>query len=117
MNFIVDAQLPRRLARQLVQEGQDAKHTLDLPNGNATPDSEIIAVADREGRVVVTKDADFVDSFLLMGRPKKLLLVSTGNIGTADLCRLVVAQLPLIITAFARHHFAELNASTFIIHA
>jgi predicted nuclease of predicted toxin-antitoxin system len=35
--------------------------------------------------VVVTKDSDFVNSFLLSRRPRKLLLVSTGNIGNAEL--------------------------------
>jgi hypothetical protein len=28
--------------------------------------------------VVVTKDTDFVDTFLLVHRPRKLLLISTG---------------------------------------
>lgn len=32
--FLVDAQLPRRLAIALRQNGFDAVHTLDLPNGN-----------------------------------------------------------------------------------
>ena len=32
MNFLVDAHLPRRLAFRLRDAGQDALHTLDLPN-------------------------------------------------------------------------------------
>ncbi len=39
MNFLVDAQLPRRLARILTGAGHDAVHTLDLPNANRTPRS------------------------------------------------------------------------------
>jgi predicted nuclease of predicted toxin-antitoxin system len=39
-------------------------------------------MAMREGRVVVTKDTDFVTSFLLRGVPPKLPLISTGNIST-----------------------------------
>jgi hypothetical protein len=31
MKFIVDAQLPRRLARQLADAGHDAVHCLELP--------------------------------------------------------------------------------------
>jgi predicted nuclease of predicted toxin-antitoxin system len=34
MKFIVDAQLPRRLARELVAAGHDAVHTLYLAKGN-----------------------------------------------------------------------------------
>ena len=61
----MDAQLPRRLAVFLASEGHDAVHTLDLPLGNTTPDSEINEISVSERRVVITKDADFVESFLL----------------------------------------------------
>jgi predicted nuclease of predicted toxin-antitoxin system len=40
MKFVVDAQLPRRLARELAEFGHDAVHTLDLPAGNHTPDGD-----------------------------------------------------------------------------
>lgn len=79
MNFLVDAQLPRRMAAWLTAAGCDAVHTLDLPNASRTTDEQINAVADAEQRVVITKDADFVDSHILHGRPPKLLLISTGN--------------------------------------
>ena len=79
MRLLVDAQLPVRVARWLAQNGHDVRHTLDLPSGNRTPDSEIIELAKREKRIVMTKDNDFVQSFLLTGEPS-LLLISTGNI-------------------------------------
>ena len=34
MNFLVDAHLPRHLARWLRQVGHDVVHTYDLPLGN-----------------------------------------------------------------------------------
>ena len=37
MEFLVDAQLPWRLARWLQSEGHDAVHTRDLPQGNRRP--------------------------------------------------------------------------------
>ena len=63
MKFVVGAQLPRRLALRLQEAGHDAIHTLDLPGGNRTPDSEIAELSGRDTRVVVTKDADFVNAF------------------------------------------------------
>lgn len=69
MKFLVDAQLPRRLANWLNDAGQDALHTLDLPRKNLTSDSEIINRAQQDGRIVVTKDADFVRSLLITGEP------------------------------------------------
>ena len=41
MKFMVDAQLPRRLAASLKRWGHDVLHTLDLPSGNRTPDWRI----------------------------------------------------------------------------
>ena len=60
--------------------GHDTIHTLDLPDANRTTDAEINELSARDLRVVITKDTDFVDSFLLFHRPYKLLLISTGNI-------------------------------------
>lgn len=60
-------------------------HTLDLPLGNRTPDSAIVDIAERENRLVVTKDDDFVQSHLISGHPPKLLLIATGNISNAEL--------------------------------
>jgi len=48
MKFLIDAQLPRRMAGWLIQAGHDALHTLDLPAGNRTSDAEVIACAMRD---------------------------------------------------------------------
>jgi len=66
--------------------------------------------------VVVTKDDDFVTSFLLRGEPRKLLLVSTGNIDNDALSRLFAKNLPALERAFSQHDFVELSATTITIH-
>ena len=111
MNFLVDAQLPRRMAAWLAAAGCDAIHTLDLPDGNRTTDEQVNDVAGRDNRVVVSKDADFVDGHLLRGRPGKLLLISTGNISNRDLEALVVPLIPDIVREFQTHSFLELGPS------
>ena len=116
MRFIVDAQLPSRLARDLCTAGHDARHTLELPLGNRTPDGQLAALAASEDRVLITKDGDFVTSFLLHGAPPKLLLISTGNISNDALSHLLTANLSKLVTAFASHRFVELNASAITIH-
>lgn len=116
MKFIVDAQLPRRLARLLQQSGYDAIHTLDLPQQNRTKDSAIISTADAEQRIVVTKDADFVDSFILTRRPRKLLVVTTGNISNRALETLFLSALPQITEAFELHSYVELSRTALITH-
>jgi len=117
VNFLVDAQLPRRLALRLQLAGHDACHTLDLPEGNRTNDQEIVATADREERVVITKDADFVNSFLVARRPRKLLIISTGNISNSALEALLLPNLPTIVEALSTHDYVELTLEALIIHA
>lgn len=116
MNFLVDAQLPRRLARRLQEAGHDVVHTLDLPTGNRTTDTEINALSFRESRIVITKDADFVNSFLLIGQPYKLLVVSTGNITNTALEALFVPNIPAIVAALQTNSYIELTHTTLIIH-
>jgi predicted nuclease of predicted toxin-antitoxin system len=117
MKFVVDAQLPRRIALMLRDHAHDAVHTLDLPEANRTTDSAILDLADREERVVITKDADFVNSFLLSGRPEKLLLISTGNISNAELAGVLLPNLESIVAAFATSDFVELTRTSLITHA
>jgi predicted nuclease of predicted toxin-antitoxin system len=90
-------------------------HTLDLPDGNRTPDERINDIADREQRVVVTKDADFVDSHILRRRPPKLLLISIGNMSNRDLEALMVPLIPDILREFHTHSFLELGRAGMII--
>jgi predicted nuclease of predicted toxin-antitoxin system len=115
MNFLVDAQLPRRMTAWLTAAGCNARHTLDLPDGNRTTDEQINDLADQEQRVVVSKDADFVDTHLLRGRPPKLLLVSTSNISNRDLEALFVPLIAEMIREFQIHSFLELGRSGVIV--
>lgn len=116
MRFLVDAQLPRRFASWLNEQGYDAIHTLDLPSGNRTPDADIVARSAREHRVVVTKDSDFVESYLLYHQPERLLLISTGNIHNAELQALLLPNLATIVTAFASADFIELTRDGVVVH-
>jgi predicted nuclease of predicted toxin-antitoxin system len=117
MKLVVDAQLPRRLARELAAAGHDAVHTLDFPTANRTPDKQIVALAMRENRIVVTKDNDFVASFLLQGAPPKLLLISTGNISNDQLSKLLASNLTTLEKAFGNYDFVELSAKSVTIHS
>lgn len=116
MKCLVDAQLPRGLVSRLREAGHDAIHVFDLPLGNRTPDSFINELSTREGYVVVTKDADFVNSFHLQRRPYKLLLVSTGNIQNMELESLFMANLASIASSFDEFDFIELNRASVIVH-
>ena len=116
MNFLVDAHLPRHLALLLRDHGYDAIHILDLAEGNRTTDSRINEISESERRVVITKDADFVNSFLVSKRPYKLLLISTGNISNQELEGLFVRNLPAIVLALTNFDYMELTRTSLIEH-
>lgn len=115
MKFLIDAQLPHRMAGWLGSAGCDAVHTLDLPDGNRTTDTQVIEIADREQRVVVTKDADFVNTHTLNGQPAKLLLISTGNIGNQALEALLRPLIPELVREFQANSFLELGGAGIIV--
>lgn len=116
MKFLVDAQLPRHLAALLNWHEHDALHTLDLPEGNRTPDWRINQISLEQRRVVVTKDADFVNSFLLSGVPYKLLLVSTGNINNRDMQDIFIKNLPAILVALETSDYVEVTQTALVSH-
>ena len=109
MKFLIDAQLPRKLAKLLESLGHDALHTLDLPEKNRTPDESLRQLASNEDRVLITKDADFVDSFLVRGLPPRLLFVTTGNVTNENLLLLFRSNLPAIVQTLASHTFVEID--------
>ena len=69
-----------------------------------------------EKRIVITKEADFVNSFLLHGQPHKLLLVSTGNIKTVDLLELFRQFLPQLMRVLTHHSYVEMSRTMLTTH-
>lgn len=116
MKFLVDAQLPERLARQLAAAGHDAVHTSALPNGNRSTDAQVAALADAEDRVIVSKDRDFRDSHLLQRTPRRLLIVATGNIANDDLMALFDRHLDVVVAALNEVRFVELGPDAITVH-
>jgi predicted nuclease of predicted toxin-antitoxin system len=116
LKFLVDAQLPHRLALWLQQRGHDVIHTLDLTQKNRTPDPLLLARANQDDRALVTKDTDFEITYELGQGPPKLLLVTTGNIHNNELLQLFVRHEEALFRLLAQHEFVELSRSQMIVH-
>lgn len=115
MKFLVDAQLPRSLARLLRDNGHDAIHTLDLPQRNATGDNYISEISMQEERVVISKDSDFYNDYFIRGQPYKLILVTTGNIKNSALLNLFNNNLAMIATLLNHSTVLELSNQNIVI--
>jgi len=109
MKFLVDAQLPYGIALFLRDKGFDALHTNDLPDKERTLDNQIRSISISENRIVITKDYYFVDSYILIKVPKKLLIVTTGNIRNKQLFDLWRNNWELIVNLFETWDFVELS--------
>ncbi len=78
MNFLVDAQLPPALARWIATQGHQATHVFDL--GFHTADDPVIwERAKNDCAVIISKDEDFVDHWILSAAPVQLVWVRKGN--------------------------------------
>jgi len=116
VRVLVDAHLPKRLSEFLLAHDIESKHTLDLPKKNATPDTEIIQFADDEDRIVISKDSDFLDNYILDGSPKKLLIVSTGNINNRNLIQLFEKNLETLKSLFEENSVIEIDEEEIRVH-
>ncbi len=78
MNFLVDAQLPPALARWIGSQGHQATHVSGI--GLQTADDPVIwERARNESTVIISKDEDFVDHWLLSAEPVQLVWIRKGN--------------------------------------
>ncbi len=109
MNVIVDAQLPVKLCEILKKLGATPIHVQELPKGDETGDAEIIQYADKYDLIVLTKDSDFYHSHMTVGKPNKLLLISTGNIKNRQLFDLFRDNILLISDSLSKNRFVELT--------
>ncbi len=84
MNFLVDAQLPPALARWIAGHGHQASHVFDL-GFHAADDPVVWGRAKSEQAVIISKDEDFVDHWLLSDRPVSFVWIRKGNCSTRTL--------------------------------
>ncbi|WP_340103476.1 DUF5615 family PIN-like protein [Rhodohalobacter sp. 8-1] len=116
MRFLVDAQLPPLLCEILKKEGIKSSHVDSLPAGDESSDKEITEYADQNDLIVITKDLDFYYSHMINGEPKKLLLITTGNIKNKDLFEIFRNNIINFKTLFDKCNYVELNNDGLIGH-
>jgi predicted nuclease of predicted toxin-antitoxin system len=86
VKFLVDNQLPLALCRFVTAQGCDCQHVLDIGLARA-PDLVIWEYANKDDRVIISKDEDF---FHLAGLPEakgRLVWVRSGNCRSSVLLR------------------------------
>jgi predicted nuclease of predicted toxin-antitoxin system len=115
LKFIVDANLPRRLSRWFNERGYDSIHTLDLIDKNLTEDDFISNLSIKENRIVITKDKDFFNSFILKKVPYKLILIISGNLQNDSLIKLFEDNLEKLLIHLENNSLIELDINKFTV--
>ena len=108
----MDASLSPALSDGLRSAGHDSAHVRDYGLQRAK-DSEILDRAAREGRVLVSADADFGLILAVSGgtRPSVILFRRASQRRPADQLRLLLANLPPIQEALEKGSFVVVEES------
>ena len=85
MKFLCDVHIPIKLSKKIVQLGFESEHVNNILAKWHTDDKDIIKYADQKGFILVSKDQDFRNSFLLNCKPKKLIKINLGNVSNEKL--------------------------------
>jgi predicted nuclease of predicted toxin-antitoxin system len=78
VKFLIDAQLPSALARWIERQGHRATHIFEIGLERGE-DGPIWEHAGNDNAVIITKDEDFADRWLLSDRPVPLIWIRKGN--------------------------------------
>jgi predicted nuclease of predicted toxin-antitoxin system len=111
MKFLIDEQLPNLLVEWLLSKGYDTVHASALLTNTRIPDEYICECSMAEERIVITKDADFLNTYLVKQQPYKLVYITTGNLRNRPLMDLFRASLSQLIQELETASVIELNQS------
>jgi len=114
MKFIVDAQLPKALCLFLAKEGHDCIHTLEMSRKNRSSDEEINELSIKEQRILISKDVDFYNRYLVKVEPYKLIYLTTGNISNNKLMEIIRKNLERILEEISSNQVVEITRTSII---
>lgn len=98
MKFLIDNQLPPKLAQWITTQGYDVAHVQDIGLADA-PDIEILEFAANNRYVLVSKDEDFLHlSLTRRGRPQ-IVWVRLGNCRTISLLSVFGRSMSSLVAA------------------
>ena len=102
MNVLCDVHIALKVVRFFQSKNVKAMHVNDLPDSCYSSDKDICKFADQNNFVVVTKDSDFLDTYLVHQTPKSLIKINLGNVSTSELIAIFERHLDFFITYFEK---------------
>lgn len=105
MKFLCDVHISYKIVKYLRSSGFETVHINEILDKWHTKDGDICTYADVNDLIVLTKDADFKNSFLISNTPKKLIKVNLGNISTSVLVDAISKNLQAIQNLYSMGGF------------
>lgn len=85
MRFLLDVHISLKVKKHLIANGYKCIHANELPNSYYSSDNELKDYAISNKCILITKDADFRNRFLLNNQPPFLIKINLGNIKNSEL--------------------------------
>ena len=116
MKFLCDVHILFKVKNFLLASNCQCLHINEVLQGDKTKDNDIAVYCSSHNLILVTKDEDFVNSYLLKKLPPKLVKISLGNISTPLLLEILLKALPVLEKLYTRSFFLfEINKNEFLI--
>ncbi len=85
MKFLCDVHISIKLVKFFISKNYQCTHVNTILDKWFTKDQDIARYVDQNGFILITKDADFRDSYYLKNSPNKLIKINLGNISNEEL--------------------------------
>jgi predicted nuclease of predicted toxin-antitoxin system len=89
MKFLCDVHISYAIAKRLHSLGFETIHVNEILDKWFTKDSDISAYADLHDLILISKDADFKNSFVIKKSPNKFIKINLGNISNQELAEIL----------------------------
>jgi predicted nuclease of predicted toxin-antitoxin system len=89
MKFLCDVHISYQVCKYLNSKGVEAIHINSILEKWYTKDDAITKFADENDYIIITKDVDFRNNYILKNSPKKLIRIVLGNVSNQKLILLM----------------------------
>lgn len=96
MKFLCDVHISYKLVAYIQSFNYECIHVNTILDKWFTTDADIAKYADENDMILITKDADFRNSFFIKKTPKKLIKINLGNISNNELEKIVSENLTVM---------------------
>lgn len=114
MRFICDVHISYKIVRHLNSLGYETIHVNEILDKWFTKDKEISSYTDSNDLILITKDSDFKNSFVINQTPRKLIKINLGIISNQELIKTLTDNLEFILKLNVTKRFLVEISSNYV---